>query len=214
MPTEDHVPSLTHLRDFTRARSKGRATHVAQDRQQVEAPSENRFFAFAYERFLTAVLEYIANGSRGGALHQAVLRANDRMRRSYEVAAAGMTAVLAAHPVRSARRRQRNTVVADIDGYEMVSLRLHLELTMRDGRQVYAFMHFPDEALTPLEVAVMDTAIALAVRQVNPTGVPAVIMVRTGILRYVDIDAALHPNRIAFLRSESGAYRAEWAVSA
>lgn len=214
MPTENHVPSLSHLRDFTRARSKGRATHVAQDRQQVEAPSENRFFAFAYEKFLTAVLDYIAAGSRGSALHQAVLHANDRMRRSYEAAATGMTAVVAANPVRSARRRQRNTVVVDIDGYEMVSLRLHLELTMRDGQQVYAFMHFPEEALTPLEVAVMETAIALAVRQINPAGVPAVIMVRTGLLRYIDAGDALRPDRIAFLRSESGAYRAEWAVSA
>ncbi|MBM3715838.1 MAG: hypothetical protein FJW64_08925 [Actinobacteria bacterium] len=214
MPTEDHVPPLTHLRNFTRARSKGRATLVAADRQQVEAPSENRVFAFAYQRFLTALLDYMDNGSRGSALDQAVLRASDRMRRRYDIAATGMKAILAAHPVRSARRQQRNTVVLDLDGYEMVSRRLQVEVSMRDGRQVYAFMHFPHGALTPLEVLLMDTAIALAVRQVNPAGIPAVIMVRTGILRYINVDDALHPDRVGFLRSESGAYRAEWAVAA
>ncbi len=213
MDINTRPPSITHLREFTRARSKGRVTHVNRDRAQVEAPSENKFFAFAYERFITATIEYINNGSRGGALHRAVLETNERMRPSYEAAAKGMSLLFSKTPVATASRRQRNVVAQDTDLSELVSLRLHLELGMRDGARVLALLHFSAPPLSDPEAALLETAVALAAKQVDPEAIPAIGMVRSGTLILID-GSALTPGRVDFLRQESLAYRAEWRLAA
>lgn len=118
MDVENHTPSLNHLREFTRARGRGRNTHVAQDRKQVTAPSDNRFASFVYEKFITGVIGYVDDGNRGVALMRAVAEAPDRMRPSYEAAAKGATTLLADLRPTAATRRQRNVVVLDGDGYE------------------------------------------------------------------------------------------------
>lgn len=95
MDQAQHIPSLAHLRDFARARSSGRATHVAADREQVTASSDSKFFAFAYEKFLTAVIDYVNNGCRGSALERAVENSSHKMHASYAAAAQGLTQLLA-----------------------------------------------------------------------------------------------------------------------
>ena len=213
MDLQNHIPSLTHLREFTRARANGRPTHVAQDRRQVAAPADNRIFAFVYEKFLSRVVEYVDAGNNGGALGRAVAEASDRMRPSYESAAKGMTSILATLSPTAVVRRQRNIVVLDRDGYELVSLRIHLLFETRGGR-LGAFMYFSDKRLTAPELAVMETAVALAVRQLDATAIPTIVMARSGVTRIIDSTTALSAARIRFLRSESIAYREAWDVAA
>jgi hypothetical protein len=212
MDIEDHTPSLAHLRDFTRSRSRGTATHVASDRMQVLAPPSDRFFAFAYERFLSRVIDYVRAGNRGGALERAVFEAPDRMKPSYQAAARGVATVLEALDPNAVERRQRNVIVADRDGYELVSLRVHL-LFESAGQRTGAFMYFSEKALSEPELAIMETAVALAVRNIDPSMTPAIIMVRKGEARLIDPQTALSAGRIAFLRAESIAYRAAWSTA-
>ena len=206
---ENHTPSLSHLREFTRARVSGRQTHVAQDRKQVTAPSENRFASFVYEKFLTGVISYVKDGNRGAALLRAVAEAPERMQPSYEAAAKGASTLLADLRPTVATRRQRNVVVLDGDGYEVVSLRVHLMLEAA-GRRFGAFTYFSEKALTEPELAIMQTAIALAVLQIDPVADPSIFMVRSGTILAIDRTVALTTDRISFLRSESLAYRDAW----
>lgn len=212
MDIEQHVPSLTHLREFTRASANGRATHVHQDRKQVLAPANDRIFAFAYEKFLTGVVNYVAAGNHGGALQRAVAEAPDRMRPSYEAAAKGMTAYIANLNPSGVSRRQRNVVVVDADGYGIVSLRVHLLFDVV-GERVGAFMYFSEKPLTPPELAITETAVAMAVRQLDASAAPAIVFVRSGVQHAVDLAAALTDTRVRFLRAESVAYRQAWAVA-
>lgn len=213
MDLNHHIPSLTHLRAFIRARGAGRPTHVAADRQQVTAGADNRIFAFVYEKFLSGVIEYVANGSRGGALDRAVSNATDRMRPSYAAAARGMTQVIAGLTPTSVARRQRNIVV-EIDDEELVSLRIHLVFDLPSGQRMCAFMYFSEDRLTQNEVFAMETAIALASAQIDPSAVPALISVRSGSVILIDRAIATAPARLGFLRQMSVEYRGEWAVSA
>jgi hypothetical protein len=185
---------------------------VAQDRRQVAAPADDRIFAFVYEKFLSRVVDFVESGNRGGALDRAVAEASDRMRPSYEAAAKGMTSILTSLSPSAVRRRQHNVVVLDRDGYELVSLRIHLLLETQ-GRRLGTFMYFSDKKLTEPELAVMDTAVALAVRQIDPLAVPTIVMVRRGVTRTIDAFQALSSTRTRFLRSESIAYRDAWAVA-
>lgn len=212
MDVDKHTPSLTHLREFTRARAAGRPTHVASDRRQVLAPANDRIFAFAYERFLSGVITFVRAGNRGGALEQAVFEASDRMRPSYAAAAKGMVSALETLRPLDVQRRQGNVVVVDSDGYELVSLRIHLLFESSD-RRVGASMYFSEKGLSEPELVVMDTAIALAARMIDPLMLPALIMVRRGEVRLIDAKAATSEERVSFLRSESMAYRAAWAVA-
>lgn len=214
MPSADHIPSFNHLRVFVRAKAAGRATRVAYDRQQVEAPAEGRIFAFVYEKFITALLTHIARGSRGGALDDAVNNASLRMRASYDQAARGMKTILRDHPARDSVRHQRSTIVKDADGYELVSIRTHVELMLVDGRHLVTYLHFPSDALLDAEIAVMETAVALAARQMNPSAIPSIAMVKAGKLILIDPSHSLAPARVKFLREASAAYRAEWDVAA
>jgi hypothetical protein len=214
VPSADHIPSFNHLRGFVRAKSAGRKTRVAYDRQQVESPADGRVFAFVYEKLITALLAYVGSGSRGSDLDDAVYNASQRMQASYSQAARGMKAILAHEPARDAVRRQRSTVVKDVDGYELVSIRMHVELQLVDGRHLMTYLHFPTDALLAAEIDMMETAVALAARQVNPSATPAIAMVKAGKLVFIDTVQALAPDRIAFLRAASAAYRAEWDVAA
>lgn len=213
MDLTNHTPSISHLREFSRSRTAGRTTHVAQDRRQVSAARGDQFFAFAYEKFITSVIEYVNNGSRGNAMARAAASASPRMRPSYEAARNGMELLLREVDVVSAKRRQRNVVAAD-DSLALVSLRLHLILNLPGQRQIAAHMYFSEKTLTPAELDVLDTAVALAARAVEPGAIPAIVMARRGSLRIVDSRIALSPARIDFLRRESLAYREEWAASA
>lgn len=210
---DNHIPSLAHLREFVRARAGSRTTQVAKDRLQVAAPSGNRMFAFAYERFLTAVIAFVGDGNRGSALERAVAGASDRMRHSYEECAKGMTRALGSLEPLNARRRQKNVVVLADDGYELATLRIHLMLELQSVT-LAALMYFPEQALTEAELAIVETAVALASRQINPDATPAIVMVRSGVVRVIDSEVALRPSRLAFLRAESVAYRAAWAEAA
>lgn len=213
MDLEHHTPSLTHLRAFVRARVAGRPTHVAADRQQVTAGANDRIFAFVYEKFLSGVIEYVGNGSRGGAMDRAVAGASDRMRPSYAAAARGMTQVIANLSPSAVARRQRNVVVM-VGGDEVVSLRIHLVFDLPGGQRLCAFMYFSEDRLTDTEVSVMETAIALASGQIDPSAVPALVSVRTGTVAFINPADATSRARVEFLRRMSAAYRAEWAVSA
>ncbi|PPG49943.1 hypothetical protein C5C24_11470 [Rathayibacter sp. AY2B3] len=212
--TPEHTPSLVHLRDFVRARAKGRRTHVAQDREQVFASRDGNFFAFFYERFLSGTIEYINDGCRGSALHDVVEAAPSNKRASYEAAARGMLALLGTTAVRSARRQQRNVVVIDVDGTQMVSLRLHLILELSDGERLATHIYFPDQALTPSEISLMETSIALATQQLDNGTAPALLLARTGELRRIDLSAATTAERRAYLRTEADAYKTEWELGA
>lgn len=215
MDINEHVPSLTHLASFVKARSRSRATHVARDREQVTAPRENRFFGFAYEKFITAMIAYVADGCRGPALRRAVEGASDRMRPSYEAAAAGITKALRAIQPSTATRRQHSIVVVDPrDQLELVSLRVHLRLTTTDAECSYAFLYFPDVRLAEVEESLIETAVGLAVRQIDPTALALIINVRQGNVRTIDPESALTEQRVNFLRSESVSYRAEWVAAA
>ena len=210
----EHTPSLVHLRDFARARAKGRRTHVAHDREQVFASRDGSFFAFFYERFLTGAIDYINNGCRGPALHDVVEAAATSKRASYEACARGLLAFLGGTSVRSARRQQRNVVVIDVDGTQMVSLRLHLILELGNEERLATHIYFSEQALTPSEVALMETSIALAALQLHNGANPALLLARSGELRRIDVRAATTAQRRAYLRSEADAYKAEWELGA
>lgn len=171
-------------------------------------------FAFVYEKFITAVLTHIAKGSRGSTLDDAVHNASYRMRGSYDLAAQGIKKILSDYPARAGIRHQRSTIAKDDDGYELVSIRMHVELMLDDGRHLATYLHFPSDGLHDAEIAVMETAAALAARQMNPSAIPAIAMVKTGRLILVDPNQALAPDRIAFLRDASASYRAEWEIAA
>lgn len=214
MPSADHIPSFNHLRAFVGAKAAGRKTHVAADRQQVEAPSDGRPFAHYYEKLITALLLHISRGSRGSTLDDAVHAAAPTKRPSYNFAARGLEKILDAYPARDGIRRQRSTVVLDADGYELVSIRTHVELRLTDGSHLITYLHFSAGALANAEMTIMETAVALAARQTNPSATPAIALVREGKLVIIDVTDALSLDRIAFLRSASAAYRAEWDVAA
>lgn len=214
MDQTEHIPSLAHLRDFARARKNGRATHVAADRQQVTAPRDNKFFAFSYEKFLTAVIEYVNNGCRGAALEQVVENSSNRMHASYAASARGLAHLLNELQPVSARRRQRNIIAVDADGEELVSLRVHLILELANGDQIGALIYFSERRLTPIEISLVETATALAVNRADPNLIPAVLVARTGELILINSSAATSQDRVALLQDESAAYRNEWVLSA
>jgi hypothetical protein len=135
------------------------------------------------------------------------------MQPSYAAATRGMRQIFGRLAPVAAQRRQRNVVVTDHDGREIVSLRIHLLLTTGSGR-LGAFMYFSEKALTEVELAMMDTAVALAVRQIDPEADPAIVMVRKGEVRIIDSGQALVKDRVSFLRAESDAYRNAWAAEA
>ncbi|PTL71305.1 hypothetical protein C1I63_18965 [Rathayibacter caricis DSM 15933] len=199
-----------HLRDFVRARAKGRRTHVAHDREQVLAARDGNFFAFFYERFLTGAINYINDGCRGSALHDVIEAAPTNKRASYEANGRGLLTFLGGVSVRSARRQQRNVIVIDVDGTQMVSLRLHLILELNNGDRLATHVYFSEQALTPSEIAVMETSIALATRQVDSGAIPALLLARTGELRRIDTGTATVADRRDYLRSEADAYKTEW----
>jgi hypothetical protein len=213
MDLANHTPSITHLREFSRSRHAGRPTHVAQDRRQVSAPKGDQYFAFAYEKFITSVIEYVDNGCRGNAMARAAASVSPRMRPSYEAVGSGMELLLRSHSVASARRRQRNVLVGD-ESLAIVSLRLHLILSQPNGLEIAAHIYFSEKALTPTELGVLDTAVALAAQEAAPGAVPAIIMARAGTLRIIDTRVALSAGQIEFLRQESLSYREEWSASA
>ena len=214
MDQTQHIPSLAHLREFSRARNSGRATHVAADRQQVTAARDSKFFAFTYEKFLTAVIDYVNHGCRGSELERAVENAPARMRASYESAAKGIAHLFEELQPIAARRRQKNIVAVDDNGDDLVSLRVHLLLELANGGQAAALIYFSERRLAPVEMALMETATALAVSQLDPALIPALLVARTGELRFIDSREATSPDRIAFLHEEAAAYRQEWALSA
>jgi hypothetical protein len=208
--SDTHIPSLTHLRDFARARAAGRRTHVAQDKAQVNAPANDRFFGFAYERFLSSTIAYVGAGRRSDALERAHETASPRMAASYRAAAKGMDTILEELDAVSARRRQRNVVVVDPEsGDALVSLRLHLLLESSRGRAVAAHLYFSDRALAPAELRVMETAVALAVRQATSAFSPAIAVVRNGSLAAVGAEA-LSTERVEALRAVSDEYHDAW----
>ena len=210
MAPKNHVPSLSHLRDFARARAAGRPTHVAQDWAQVNAPADERFFGFAYERFLTSTITYVQNRRRSDDLDRAHEAAPARMSASYQAAARGVSQILEDMQAVAARRRQRNVVVTDPEtGESLVSLRLHLMLEPARGMTVATHFYFPAQALAPAEQAVMETAVALAVEQAEPACVPGVALARNGTLVIIRNDALL-ADRVDLLRSVSGDYQNEW----
>ena len=210
MAPELHVPSLTHLRDFARARVAGRPHHVAQDFAQVNAASGDRFFAFAYERLLTSTIQFVDHGRRGDALDRAHETASPRMAASYRSVARGLTQILHDHDIVAARRQQRNVVVADPDtGDSLVSLRLHLILTPQRGPAIATNVYFSEQALAPVEQSVMETAVALATEQADPTLHPAIALARAGTMVVVE-DQALSAGRLDMLRAVSRDYVDEW----
>lgn len=213
MASENHTPSLAHLREFTRARANGRATHVESDRRQVEAPTDDRIFAFVYERLITRVIEYVRAGNRGGALEQAVFEASDRMKPSYSAVAKGMAQFLRQLDPTNATRRQKSIVATDRDGYPLVSLRVHLIFETAAGK-VGAVVHFSDTPISQPEMNLMETAVAKAVEQIDPSLDPMIVLARTGAAHSIDPVVALTEERMSFLRAESLAYRAAWAVAA
>lgn len=210
MAPQPHIPSLTHLRDFARSRAAGRQTHVALDKAQVTAPREDRFPSFAYERFLTSTIAYVTAGRRSDALERAYETGPQRMAASYQAAARGLGPLLDDLDVVAARRRQHNVVVLD-PGTEngLVSLRLHLLLDLADSSTVAAHLYFPAQALTPVELQIMESAVTLAAEQIDPALVPAIIRVRSGSIVWIGDDAAT-ADRIDALRAVSTAYQDEW----
>ncbi|TGY39640.1 hypothetical protein E5344_03340 [Microbacterium laevaniformans] len=213
MDLDQHTPSLTHLRDFARARANGRKTHVEQDRRQVEAPANDRVFAFAYERLLTGFISYVNAGNTGGALERAVFESSARMRPSYDAAARGMAEFARGFSPTVVTRRQRSVVVTDGDGYELVSLRVHL-LIANDERRVGAHVYFSEKLLSDPELAIMDAAVAKAVHQIDPSLEAVIIFARTGSVRFIDPLRSITRGRLTFLRAESLAYRAAWDAAA
>jgi hypothetical protein len=212
MDLEHHTPSLTHLRTFVRDRSAGRPTHLFADRQQVSASTTDRAFAFAYEKFISGVTDFVAAGSRGGELERAVANSSLRMRPSYAAAAKGMKRLIADLAPISVSRRQRSVVVV-VDDVELVSLRIHLLFDLPSGERLCAFLYFSQDRLTSHELSVMETSIALASAQIDPSATPALVSVRSGDLLRVS-SAATAPPRIAFLTRMSAEYREAWAASA
>lgn len=213
MDPSQHVPSLTHLRDFARARKAGRRTHVAQDRAQVTAPVGERFPAFYYEKFLSAVIEYIDNGCFGGALERVVEAASARKRASYAAAARGMSAMLSELQPIAAKRKQRNVVVND-NYVQLVSLRFHLLIELADQSVLAAHFYFSEKALTEVELRLMETSIALATLESVPGAAPAIAMARSGRLHLIDVAAATSADRVEELRNASEAYLDEWRAAA
>ncbi len=210
MNLDHHTPSLSHLREFVRARSRGRPTHVARDREQVADTSSDQFYAFAYEKFISAVLQYVRDGRRGPALERAVSAAAPRMQASYQAAARGVTMVLNAFPAVDAHRQQRNVIAHGRSGERLVSLRTHIVFEMEDGAQIATHLYFSEGKLTEAEITVVETAIALAAIQAETALVPALMMVRSGSLRIIDIEDALTEERVQFLEREAAAYLEEW----
>ncbi|MFT2707659.1 hypothetical protein [Clavibacter zhangzhiyongii] len=210
MDIRDRTPSLTHLRDFTRARSTSRQTHVARDYAQVAESAESQFFAFYYEKFITSAIEYIANGSMGGALDRCVEDAPVTKKASYAAAARGLTSILGTVPIMSAKRQQNTMTARDDNNQGLVSLRTHLILELEDGSRVAAHMHFSGSKLVPAEQAILETAVALAVSQNGQGLIPALMLVRPGLLQLIDTNEALTQDRLIFLEEESAAYRDEW----
>lgn len=209
MDIDNHTPSITHLREFARARHGGRKTHVAQDRMQVSAPRDDRVFAFVYEKLITAIVKFVHDGCRGRALEKAAEEASDRMKPSYSAAARGLGELLPLLAPRAIERRQRNTVVADENGVGLVSIRIPLILEMPDGSRWATHIYFSESALTEAELMILDTAVSLAVGQIDDSAQPSILMARAGILRQISSDAT-SPGRLEYLRTESRAYRAEW----
>ncbi len=210
MNLDSHTPSLSHLRDFVRARSRGRPTHVARDREQVADTSSDQFYAFAYEKFISAVLQYVSDGRRGSALERAVSAAGARMQASYQAAARGVATVLESFPAVDAHRQQRNVVALGRSGERLVSLRTHIVFEMSDGAQIATHLYFSESRLTEAEIAIVETAIALAAAQAAIPFVPALMMVRSGVLHIIDIEVALTVDRVSFLEQEAAAYLDEW----
>lgn len=210
MPVDRHVPSLSHLRAFARAKATGRRTHVAEDKAQVSAPADSRVFAFVYQRFLTSAIDFVNAGRRGSALARAHETAPARMADSYRAAAPGMTKILNDLDVATARRPQRNVVVIDPEtGDSLVSLRLHLLLETARGSAIAAHLHFPEQTLTPTEQLITETAVGLAAQQVDLALEAAFAVVRKGSVLII-ADNAFAPNRIDMLREASEDYQYEW----
>jgi len=170
-------------------------------------------FAFVYEKLITAIVKFVRDGCRGSALEKAAEEASDRMKPSYSAAARGLKKLIPSLAPIGVNRRQRNTLVADNEGVGLVSIRIPLILEMQDGSRIAAMIYFSDKALTEPELRILDTAVALAAREIDSDATPAILMARAGQIRWVPRDAT-KSNRVEFLRQESLAYRVEWAAAA
>ncbi|OII28867.1 hypothetical protein BIV03_01045 [Curtobacterium sp. MCBA15_016] len=176
----------------------------------MNAAAGDRFFAFAYERLLTSTIQFVDHGRRGDALDRAHESASPRMAASYRSVAQGLTQILHDQDVVTARRQQRNVVVMDPDtGDSLVSLRLHLILTPQHGPAIGTHVYFPEQALAPVERSVMETAVALATEQADPTLSPGIALARAGTMVLVG-NEALSTDRLEMLRAVSRDYVDQW----
>jgi len=210
-PVKLVVPSLSNLAHFANARSRGLKTHVATDKRQSMAPKTDRFPSFFYEKFLSAVIEFVTNGLRGGALERVVEEVTESKRNSYIACGKGIKALLVqVHPTLAKRGKRRIEVVGP-DGTPLVSVRVHLELTTTEAPATWCYLHFSEARMTEIELQLAETALALSARQLNHIGRLAVVAVRKGEIRYIQPAQALTEDRITSLANEAKSYKAEWA---
>jgi hypothetical protein len=208
MDVKTVVPSLSNLSHFADARARGLTSPVAGHRRQAEAPKEGRFPSFYYESLLSGVIAFVAAGLKGPALRDTIERATDSKKASYRACAEGLAKALDQVKPSLAARGKR--VQVEIGGQPVVRVRIHLVLVEQAGRRVLCYLHFSGDRLTATELAMVETSIALASRQISHHGPVAIISARSGELRYVNVDSATAANRVTALQAESDAYRTEW----
>lgn len=203
------IPSLTNLLKFARVRARGRKPSLASQRRQAENPSGTSFGAFYYESLLSAVIQFVNAGSRGSAVADAIQSAHPAKRSSFEDVSKGLTVLLDQAGAGAAARGPRRLEVS-VEGDVVVSVRVHLELTLKTGNQVWWFIHFSRGALSPIEFSLYETAAAIAARQSAFHGDCSIVLPRLSLITKVDTSEALRPERVSALAAESEAFDEVW----
>lgn len=206
------VPSVTYLARFASKRARGLLPSVAVERAQAAKASKGSFGGFYYERLLTGAIEYVNSGCSGRAIEAAADLVHPKWRDSYLTVGAGTKDTLRELEPSFARRHQRSLVALDVDGTPLVRIRPHLVLTLVDGVEMWTHFRGSQGALTDVERAITETALAMAVAP-HSNGSLGILDARNRQLLMIDADLALTPQRMQLLRAESAAYRDAWESS-
>lgn len=204
----EHIPSLAHIVAFVMKRGRKRSGVVRGHRRQVDAPREERGFSYFYARMITAVISFVNSGMNNGALIEAVETAHLRQRRSYAAAAAGLEPALRQlEPMTAARVNTSSTYFAP-DGTELLLVRAHLRVTLRDGSVGQVYIHFSDDAPTHETVAV----ILHVLGRCFPTSDTLVLDARRGVV-YRSGDVAHESDAEVLLLEELDQYAMLWEAA-
>lgn len=171
-----HIPSATHLAEFVMLKSTRRPACVRKHHRQVEAPTDQRQFAYFYGRLFGAIRRHVRAGFDTDEVDRAITGASAQQRPSFVEVAEGLVPALKGLGAVDGRTVRQRSYYDAADGEHLVSVYPQFALTLHDGTDMFVHVHTAKEPLTPVAAGVLLALLAGA----YPGGRVAVIDARRG----------------------------------